>query len=109
MAKQIFTHQSIEACESLDLHALSSLCNISPEEVRELVDYGAIKPMNSTTLEIQFSVDYIKPLQSACQIRQDYDFDLFSVVIFLGFLNRIEELETKVQHLLATAHNEFPK
>jgi hypothetical protein len=54
-------------------------------------------------------VDYIKPLQSACQIRQDYDFDLFSVVIFLGFLNRIEELETKVQHLLANAHNEFPK
>jgi hypothetical protein len=50
-------------------------------------------------------VDYIKPLQSACQIRHDYDLDLFSVVIFLGFLNRIEELESKVQHLLATAHN----
>jgi hypothetical protein len=109
MSQQIFKNPSIETCDFLDLHALSSLCNISPEEVRELVDYGAIKPMNSTMLEIQFSVDYIKPLQSACQIRQDYDFDLFSVVIFLGFLNRIEELEAKVQHLLATAHNEFPK
>ena len=105
MAQQIFKHPSIETCESLDLHALSSLCNISPEEVRELVDYGAIKPMQSTTLEILFSEDYIKPLQSACQLRQDYDLDLFSVVIFLGLLNRIEELESQVQHLLATAHN----
>ena len=105
MVQQIFKSQAIETCESLDLQALSSLCNISPEDVRELVEYGAIKPLNSTELEILFSVDYIKPLQSACQIRHDYDLDLFSVVIFLGFLNRIEELESKVQHLLATAHN----
>ena len=104
MSQQIFKNPSIETCDFLDLHALSSLCNISPEEVRELVDYGAIKPMHSTTLEILFSVDYIKPLQSACQLRQDYDLDLFSVVIFLGLLNRIEELESQVQHLLATAH-----
>jgi chaperone modulatory protein CbpM len=41
------------------------------------------------------------PLRTAGKLRQDFDLDLFTVGLLLGYLNRIEALERQVRTLKA--------
>ena len=49
----------------------------------------------------QFSADCVVPLRAACKLRIDYDLDLFTVALLMGYLNRIDGLERQLQSLRA--------
>jgi len=55
---------------------LSSVCAMSATELDELVDYGALVPMNSAQPERLFSAECVMPLRTASQLRCDFDLDL---------------------------------
>ena len=91
----------LDARETVTVSELCSVCGMSAAELDELMDYGALAPLDSARSEREFSAEWVTPLRAAGKLRQDYDLDLFSVAMLLGYLNRIDALERQVQSLLA--------
>ncbi len=90
-----------QTSETLNLAELARVCGMSAVELDELVEYGALTPLNSDEKSWLFTADCIPPLRCAANLRRDYDLDLFTVVILMDYLHRIKGLEDQVRSLQA--------
>lgn len=97
------THESLwlDGRHTVDVPELSRICGLSTDELLELMDYGALVPLNAQQRQPVFSTSCIMPLREAAGIRSDFDLDLFTVTILLGYINRISELEKQLRALHA--------
>jgi chaperone modulatory protein CbpM len=91
-------HRRIEQLE------LADMCSFTSAELDELVDYGALVPLVGEVGSRQFSASCVPPLREAARLRADYDLDLFTVGLLLGYLQRITQLE----HQLRGLHGHLP-
>jgi len=87
--------------DSVCLSDLCIACSMSVADLQELMDYGALAPLEATQAEPHFAISYIEPLRTAGILRRDYDLDLFVVVILMDYLQRIEQLENQLHSLQA--------
>jgi chaperone modulatory protein CbpM len=93
--------QWLDAGGPLSLLELSTVSAISATEIEELIGYGALHPLNTDQAIQLFSGQCVAPLRTAGKLRRDYDLDLFTVVIMMDFLIRIETLESQLTSLKA--------
>lgn len=91
----------LDESNTVTLSELSRASGMSVAEVDELVEYGALLPLEATRQERVFSAQCITQLRTACKLRLDFDLDLFTVAMMLGYLNRIEALERQIRALQA--------
>ncbi len=92
------------ACDNtVDLCQLAQAASMSLDDLRELMEYGALRPLATLQTEPVFPIAYMAPLRTAGKLRRDYDLDLFVVVIVMDYLSRIEQLESQVRALHATS------
>ena len=101
MEQQLLDVAWLDAREAVTLAELAHICALSVDELDELMDYGALVPMQDVRQERLFSAECAMPLRTAGKLRRDFDLDLFTVGLLLGYLNRIEALERQVQSLQA--------
>ena len=93
----------LDSRETVGLAELSRACGMSPDELCELVDYGALVPLASATPGSLFSAGCIVQLRTVGKLRLDFDLDVFTAAVLLGYLERIDTLERQVRTLQATA------
>ena len=105
-----------EASETISISELSRTCQLSIGDLDELIEYGALAPMQREADELVFSAACAPALRTACKLRQDYDLDLFTVALLMEYLNRIEALEREIRSLhaqlpshLAAPHRDGPQ
>ena len=91
----------LDARVTMTAAELSRTCGMSPEQLAELVEYGALAPLDKAEAEPHFSGACVATLRKAARLYRDFDLDLFSVAMLLGYLNRIDELEREVHSLRA--------
>ncbi len=91
----------LDASENVNLQELCMACRMTTQDVDELVHYGALSPLAGKHPEPVFSADCVGPLRIAASLRIDFDLDLFTVALVLGYLHRIEVLEQQVKTLQA--------
>lgn len=92
-----------ELGDTVSFTDLSLACAMSREDLQELIDFGALLPLESTQAEPVFEVTCLEPLRTAEKLRRHYDLDLFVVVILMDYLRRIDHLESQVRSLQASA------
>jgi chaperone modulatory protein CbpM len=85
---------------------LSRVCAMTGPELEELMEYGALSPLeplepSAVAGERLFTAECIAPMRTAGKLRRDFDLDLFAVAFLLDYLNRIEVLEDQVRSLQA--------
>lgn len=81
---------------------LAAACRLRLEDVRELVEYGALAPLQAGEgAEPVFSVDLVPQLREVARLCHVFDLDLFSAGLMLKYLQRIAELEHQVRLLQA--------
>lgn len=86
----------------VDAQELAQLCQLSVEDLRELVDYGALQPLpGSETGRQVFSTACIPALLQGARLRRDFDCDLFTVALLLDGFHRVARLEAEVRSLRA--------
>lgn len=97
------THESLwlDGLHTVDLPELGRICGLSGDEILELMEYGALTPLNAQPQPLVFSTSCIVPLRQAASIRSDFDLDIFTVAVLLGYINRITELEMQLHALHA--------
>jgi chaperone modulatory protein CbpM len=91
----------LDARETVTVTELSRVSGLTPSELEELVEYGALAPVQRTQATIVFSAACVAPLRHAVRLRKDFDLDLFMVGMLLDYLQRIEDLEAQLRSLKA--------
>lgn len=92
----------LDAQRHIEQSELAQMCSLTMAELDELVDFGALVPLLAEAGGgRQFSASCIAPLREAARLRADYDLDLFTVSLLLGYLQRIAQLEQQVRGVQA--------
>jgi len=96
---------------------LAELTGLSPELLRELVDFGALVPVNadapvdaeSTDVQVSeqwsFAADCVVAVRTARRLRDDFDLDPNALSVALMLIERIQGLEAQLREL----HSQIPK
>lgn len=98
----------VASSESVTLSDLSEVCGLSRAELDELIDYGALAPLQMDQSIHRFSAHWVSPLRTAGKLRRDYDLELFSVAVLVGYLNQIDVLQNELRSLRAQLPNLSP-
>jgi chaperone modulatory protein CbpM len=94
----------LDEVQGVTLSELARVCGISTADVDELVEYGALQPLQTGSSEADlrtFSADCVTRMRTASKLRVDFDLDLFAVALLLDHIQRIETLEQQVRSLQA--------
>jgi chaperone modulatory protein CbpM len=91
--EKISAKQAQLTCSKADV---SLHCNLDITEIEELMEYGAISYAEYQSVEENFSWPSVLMLQTANRLRMDYDLDLFTIVLIMDFLKKIQTLEEKI-------------
>lgn len=78
---------------------LAEICHLTELELRDLLEYDVIEPMDETSHPRLYSWDSVNQLKLANAVRIDYDLDLFTVVIIMDYQHKIKVLQEQVNAL----------
>lgn len=86
---------------AFSLTELAELSGLTEAELRELVDYGAVTPIDPESSPWVFSGKCLLTVRTACRLRVSFDLEPHGVALLVTLLERIEELEARVRDLRA--------
>src|SRR5512140_3190749 len=79
---------------------LAHYCGVDESAVRELVEYGALKPVEPAE-PLSFNADCAPQVRSALRLCNDLELEAATVPLVLSLLERIHDLEQRVRELSA--------
>jgi chaperone modulatory protein CbpM len=79
------------------------LSGLSDDDLRELVDHGALTPVDPDASSWMFTSYCVVVARKARRLRSDFELDAHAVSVLLGFVERIEALENELHALRAGA------
>jgi chaperone modulatory protein CbpM len=107
----------------VSVEELAELSGLSPELLRELVDYGALVPINaqgpineqvpvnaqvpasSQSPQWSFAADCVVAVRTVSRLREDFDLDASALSVALMLIERIQGLEAQLREL----QTQFPR
>jgi len=91
-----------EDCE-FSLEELVELSGLPETELRELVDYGAIAPVDAASSQWVFSGRCLTVVRAAHRLRGGFELEAHGVALVMSLLERIRELEAQLEIVRAQA------
>jgi chaperone modulatory protein CbpM len=100
---------NIEICEALridergaiDWAQLIELSGVPESDLRELVEEGALAPVDLGSPSWSFDAQALVLARAAGRLRRELDLDAHGLAVVLRFVERIDELEAEVRALRA--------
>lgn len=107
----------------ISIQELAELSGLSPELLRELVEYGALVPINTQVpinaqvptnaqpstdaqpARWSFTADCVVAVRAAGRLREDFDLDANALSVALALIERIHRLEAQLREL----RTQFPR
>jgi chaperone modulatory protein CbpM len=89
----------------ISLVELADCSGFSEDELRELVDYGALLPRHAAD-DLRFGADCVKRMRAALRLRRDLELEMSAVALIVSFLERIDELDERVRKLDAQVRSD---
>lgn len=80
---------------------LSECSGLSEPELRELVELGAIEPLDAAASHLRFGAQCIVAARAASRLRDDFELDTHGLALAISLLDRVHELESELQRLQA--------
>ena len=85
----------------LTLTELTELSGLTEAEVRELVDYGCIAPVDAGATQWVFKGRCVTTVRAASRLRSGFDLEPHGVALVVSLLDRINDLEAQLNALRA--------
>jgi chaperone modulatory protein CbpM len=83
------------------LDQLVEAAELPVEELRALVDYGALAPVDPAATSWTFTASWVVVARTAGRLRRDFELDAHSLSVVLRYVQRVEALEAEVRALRA--------
>jgi len=87
--------------QEISLTEIVSLSGLSESELRELIDYGAIEPVDPDSASWRFTGRSLPILRTARRLRVGFDLEPHAVAVVISLLERIRELESELSGVRA--------
>ena len=94
----------IEDAGEISLARLAELSGLEEVRLRELIDYGALTPVDPGAALWTFSAECVVTARTACRLFNDFELEPHGLALVLTLLERIRELQTELKRL----HAELP-
>ena len=91
----------LDRSQLVSLNDLADLSGLTESEVHELVEFGALVPVNSEEIPWNFSADCVVTVRKASRLRDELELDSHAVVLALTLLEQIRTLEAELAQLRA--------
>lgn len=86
---------------AVTLVELAECSGLTEAELSELVDLGALSPVDAEAPELNFGAHCIVAARAACRLRNDFELDSHGVALVLSLLDRVQELERALTRMNA--------
>lgn len=86
---------------AFSLVELAEISGLAESELHELVDYGAIAPIDPGTSPWTFSGKSLLAVRTACRLRICFDLEPHGVALMITLLERVQDLEAQLRDLRA--------
>ncbi|MDP1671581.1 MAG: chaperone modulator CbpM [Burkholderiales bacterium] len=83
------------------LAELAEISGLPESELRELIDYGAVTPIDPESSPWMFNGKCLLTVRTACRLRISFDLEPHSVALMISLLEQIQDLEGQVRDLRA--------
>jgi chaperone modulatory protein CbpM len=101
MQIETYTAVWLEHAERVSIEALLEGSGLTAEDVRELVDIGALAPVDPRQLPWTFSAASLLTVRKAVRLRDELELDAHALAIALSLLGQIQALESEIAQLRA--------
>jgi len=101
MNVEIVEAVSLEERGVLTLEQLVEMSDLPAEELRALVDYGALAPVDPAATAWTVTWSGVVVARTAGRLRRDFELDAHSLSVVLRYAQRVEALEAELQALRA--------
>ena len=78
---------------------LAALSGLSSDVLKELVDYGALVPVDVRSTRWTFTSDYVVIVRTISRLRDDFELDANALSVALNLIERIHGLEAQLAEL----------
>ena len=89
-----------EECE-FSITEVAEIAGLTESELRELVEYGAIAPVDAAAARWSFTGRSLVTVRAACRLRADFELEPHGTALVVSLLDRIGELEAELGRLRA--------
>lgn len=94
---------------TVTLIELAECSGLSESELRELVEMGALEPLDLAAGDWRFGAQCITAARAARRLRSDFELETNSLALVLSLLERVRELESEVQRMHARLPRVLPR
>jgi chaperone modulatory protein CbpM len=91
----------LEEHHELSLTELAELSGLTEAELREVVDCGAIAPIDPQAGTPTFRADDIAVARTAARLRHAFELDAQGLALAMALLDRVHDLEAQLRRLQA--------
>ena len=91
----------LDCSQLVTIDDLVDLSGLTTGEVLELVDVGALAPVDPREAEWAFSADCVVTVRRAVRLRKDLELDVHALALALRLLEQIQALEAEIARLRA--------
>ena len=98
----------VDEHQEISLAELAQSSGLSEAELQELVDCGALVPIDVQSAAWTFGGDCLVTVRTACRLRNDLELDPHALALALSFLDRIRRLEEQLRDLQAQMPQSTP-
>jgi len=85
----------------LTLAELVETSDLPEPELRLLVEYGPLAPIDPAAATWTFTASWIVVARTASRLRRDFELDAHSLSVVLRYVQRVDSLEAEVRALRA--------
>ena len=101
MSLEIAEALSLDERLTLTLDQLVEMSELPAEDLRALVDYGALAPVDPAAASWTFTASWVVVARTAGRLRRDFELDAYSLSVVLRYAQRVEALEAELRALRA--------
>ena len=91
----------LDARSHISIGELAECSQLPVDVLRELVEYGALAPLDVHAESWLFAAEWIPRCRTAARLAADLELETATLALVLGFLGRIDEFEREVAELRA--------
>jgi chaperone modulatory protein CbpM len=101
MSREIAEALSLDERVTLTLDQMVEMSELPVEDLRALVDYGALAPVDPAAASWTFTASWVVVARTAGRLRRDFELDAHSLSVVLRYVQRVEALEAELRALHA--------
>ena len=92
---------AVDARGEVTLSQLVEVSEMPEEDLRALVDYGALAPVDPAATSWTFTASWVVVARTAGRLRRDFELDAYSLSVVLRYAQRVDALEAELRALHA--------